>query len=87
MRTKLDVGTHRTFAQLSFWRTSIDAILIVGGVGDCWEANVGAGLRRIPKELVLPSWACTELSIKSKEQLDRSSGRAHEGHRQPAEED
>ena len=87
MRTKLDVGTHRPFAQLSFLRSSIAPILIVGEVGDCWEANVGAGLRRIPKELVLPSWACTELSIKSEEQLDRSSGRAHEGHRQPAEED
>ena len=29
-------------------------ILIVGDVGDCWEAYVAGGLKRIPKELVLP---------------------------------
>lgn len=28
-------------------------ILIVGDVGDCWEAYVAGGLRRIPKEHVL----------------------------------
>jgi hypothetical protein len=28
-------------------------ILIVGDVGDCWEAYVAGGLKRIPKELVL----------------------------------
>jgi hypothetical protein len=26
-------------------------ILIVGDVGDCWEAYVAGGLKRIPKEL------------------------------------
>ena len=26
-------------------------ILIVGEVGDCWEAHIAGGLRRIPKEL------------------------------------
>ena len=29
-------------------------ILIVGDVDDCWEAYVAGGLKRIPKELVLP---------------------------------
>ena len=62
-------------------------ILIIGELGNCWEAYVDGGLKRIPKELVLDSWACAELSIKSEEQLARSSGRAHEGHRQPAEGD
>jgi len=33
--------------------TSIASILIVGDVGDCWEAYVAGGLKRIPKELVL----------------------------------
>ena len=40
--------------------TSIAPILIVGDVGDCWEAYVAGGLKRIPKELVLASDPTTE---------------------------
>ena len=86
MRTKLDAGTHPTLHNSVFGgRLSLRSDRQGGGRllgGKRWRRA-----ERIPKELVLPSWACTELSIKSEEQLDRSSGRAHEGHRQPAEED
>jgi hypothetical protein len=35
------------------YKGKVIPILIVGDVGDCWEAYVAGGLKRIPKKLVL----------------------------------
>ena len=64
MRTKLDVGTHRPFAQLSFWRTSIDAILIVGSQVRHEAPLINVRLRKAAKRgakifLIGPEWDTT----------------------------